>query len=75
MTLTVTVTLTLTLTRYADGGPASDPRVGQYAGKRMNYPAWWIDPDYEDDVHDQVRVRARARARARARVRLTLTQP
>jgi hypothetical protein len=19
----------------------------------MNYPTWWIDPDYEDDLHDQ----------------------
>jgi hypothetical protein len=39
--------------QYADGGPASDPGVGQYAGYRMNYPTWWTDPDYEDDVHDQ----------------------
>ena len=38
---------------YADGGPASDPGVGPYAGDRMNYPTWWIDPDYEDDEHDQ----------------------
>ena len=41
----------------------------------MNCPAWWIDPDYEDDVHDQVWVRVRVRVRVRARVRLTLTQP
>ena len=40
-----------TFWRYAQQ-PASDPRVGPYAGKRMNYPTWWIDPDYEDDVHD-----------------------
>lgn len=33
--------------------PASDPGGGQYDGKKMNYPTWWIDPDYEDDLHDQ----------------------
>merc|ERR1712110_1278718 len=33
--------------------PASDPHGGPYDGARMNYPAWWIDPDYEDDLSDQ----------------------
>ena len=33
--------------------PASDPHQGQYNGRLMNYPTWWIDPDYEDDLHDQ----------------------
>lgn len=32
--------------------PASDPGGGPYAGTRMNYPTWWIDPDYELDTHD-----------------------
>ena len=33
--------------------PASDPGNGSYAGKRMNYPTWWLDPDYEADLHDE----------------------
>lgn len=33
--------------------PAADPHQGQYKGSLMNYPTWWIDPDYEDDLHDQ----------------------
>ena len=26
--------------------PAQDPHQGQYKGSLMNYPTWWIDPDY-----------------------------
>ena len=33
--------------------PAADPGTGMYAGQYMNYPAWWIDPDYELDQHDE----------------------
>jgi hypothetical protein len=33
--------------------PSSDPHTGQYNGRLMNYPSYWIDPDYEDDLHDQ----------------------
>lgn len=32
--------------------PDSDPHEGAYAGFRMNYPTWWLDPDYEVDRHD-----------------------
>ena len=41
-----------TFWKYAQP-PAADPHVGPYEGNRMNYPTWWIDPDYEDDVNDQ----------------------
>ena len=36
--------------------PSADPRRGMYTGTCMNYPIWWIDPDYEDDARDQVMI-------------------
>ena len=33
--------------------PAADPGDGPYKGDKMNYPTWWLDPDYELDEHDE----------------------